>query len=210
MQLQPPLEINLMKPDKNTTPKSTFNSFFTKSNSYLHANGFKEWIFYPGMLFRDTEAWWTDNGLRPTPHEGIDLCFYRDSTGQEHRIDSGTKIPVMNTGDIVHIHDDFLGKSIYVKHSINNKNRNTLHTIYGHTVPQSHCVTGEKVHEGDIIAEVATIPENSKALPHIHITTAWIHESLPCKRLNWNTIWTSKAVTLCNPLEYIDTRLEVP
>ena len=158
------------------------------------------------MLFHDTEAWWTDNGVRPTPHEGIDLCFYRDSTGRVLRINSGTKIPVMYAGNIVHIHDDFLGKSIYVKHRMNNKNGDTLHTIYGHTIPQNHCVTGKRVHEGDIIAEAAAIPEKSKVLPHIHITTAWIHESLPCKRLNWDTIWTSKSVTLCNPLEYIDIK----
>ena len=158
------------------------------------------------MLFHDTEAWWTDNGARPTPHEGIDLCFYRDSTERVLRINSGTKIPVMYAGNIVHIHDDFLGKSIYVKHRMNNKSGDTLHTIYGHTIPQNHCVTGKRVHEGDIIAEVAAIPENSKVLPHIHITTAWIHESLPCKRLNWDTIWTSKSVTLCNPLEYIDIK----
>jgi hypothetical protein len=195
-----------MKPYENTTPKSAFNSFFTKSNSRLHADSFKEWIFYPGMLFHDTEAWWADSSARPTPHEGIDLCFYRDNTGQVRRIDSGTKIPVMYTGDIVHIHDDFLGKSIYVKHSMNNKSGDTLHTIYGHTVPQSHCVIGTRVHEGDIIAEVAAISEESKVLPHIHITTAWIHKSLSYKRLNWETIWNSKSIALCDPLEYIGAK----
>ena len=194
-----------MKPEENTIPKSTFNSFFTKSNSYLHADRFKEWIFYPGMFFHDTEAWWTDNSVRPTPHEGIDLCFYGDNTGQVQRIDSGTKIPVMYSGNIVHIHNDFLGKSMYVKHNITDKG-NTLHSIYGHTVPQSHCVIGTRVHEGDIIAEVAAISDESKVLPHIHITTAWIHRSLSCKRLNWETIWSSKSVTLCNPLDYINIK----
>ena len=194
-----------MKPEENTIPKSTFNSFFTKSNSYLHADRFKEWIFYPGMFFHDTEAWWTDNSVRPTPHEGIDLCFYGDNTGQVQRIDSGTKIPVMYSGNIVHIHNDFLGKSMYVKHNITDKG-NTLHSIYGHTVPQSHCVIGARVHEGDIIAEVAAISDESKVLPHIHITTAWIHKSLSCKRLNWETIWSSKSVTLCNPLDYINIK----
>lgn len=195
-----------MKPDESTIPKSAFNSFFTKSNSPLHANRFKEWIFYPGMLFHDTEAWWTDNGLRPTPHEGIDLCFYRDTTGQVRRIDSGTKTPVMYAGDIVHIHDDFLGKSIYVKHSMSSKSGDTLHTIYGHTIPQNHYVAGKRADEGDIIAEVAAISEKSKVLPHIHITMAWIPESLSCKKLNWDTISTSKSITLCNPLEHIDIK----
>ena len=191
-----------MKPEKNKIPESTFKTFFVKHNSFH--NGFKEWIFYPGMLFHDMEAWWTDRGSRPTPHEGIDLCFYKDNTGQVRRIDNGTKIPVMYTGDIVHIHDDFLGKSIYVKHSINDKNGNALHTIYGHTTPRNCYDTEKRVHEGDIIAEVAAIPENSKIFPHIHITMAWIHKSLPCKKLNWDTIWNSYSVTLCNPLEHID------
>ena len=89
---------------------------------------------------------------------------------------------------------------------MNNKNGDTLHTIYGHTAPQNHGATGKRVHEGDIIAEVAAISEESKVLPHIHITTAWIHKSISCKKLNWDTIWTSKSVTLCNPLEYIDIK----
>ncbi|MBC8549676.1 MAG: hypothetical protein H8D23_08485 [Candidatus Brocadiales bacterium] len=198
-----------MKPEENTIPESTFKTFFTKHNNF-HTYGFKEWIFYPGMLFQDMEAWWTDNGLRPTPHEGIDLCFYRDNTGQVRRIDIGTKIPVMYAGDIVHIHDDFLGKSIYVKHCINDKSGNSLHTIYGHTNPRNLQDTKKRVCEGDIIAEVAAISEDSKVLPHIHITMAWIPESLPCKKLNWDTIWNSRSVTLCNPLEYIDTKLDVP
>ncbi|MBC8552948.1 MAG: hypothetical protein H8D23_25260 [Candidatus Brocadiales bacterium] len=198
-----------MKPEENTIPESTFKTFFTKHNNF-HTYGFKEWVFYPGMLFQNMEAWWTDNGLRPTPHEGIDLCFYRDNAGKVRRIDNGTKIPVMYTGDIVHTHDDFLGKSIYVKHSINDKSGNALHTIYGHTIPRNLHDTKKRVRQGDIIAEVAAVPENSKVLPHIHITMAWIPESLPCKRLNWGTIWTSRSVTLCNPLEYIDTKLEVP
>jgi Peptidase family M23. len=197
-----------MKPEENTIPESTFKTFFTKHNNF-HTYGFKEWVFYPGMLFQDMEAWWTDNGLRPTPHEGIDLCFYRDNAGKVRRIDNGTKIPVMYTGDIVHTHDDFLGKSIYVKHRIKDKSGNALYTIYGHTTPRNHYLTGKKVREGDIIAEVAALPENSKIFPHIHITIAWIHKSLPCKKLDWNTIWNSRLVTLCNPLEHIDAKLEV-
>jgi len=199
-----------MKHEENMIPESTFNTFFAKHNSGLHTYGFKEWIFYPGMRFEDREAWWTDNGSRPTPHEGIDLCFYRNKREQVCRIDNGTKIPVMYTGDIVHIHDDFLGKSIYVRHRIKDKSENALYTIYGHTTPRNHYLTEKRVREGDIIAEVAALSENSKIFPHIHITMAWIHKSLPCRKLNWGTIWSSRLVTLCNPLEYIDSKLEVP
>ena len=78
----------------------------------------------------------------------------------------------MYNGDIVHIHDDFLGKSIYVKHSINDKSGNALHTIYGHTATREvRHVTGKRVREGDIIAEIAALSENSK----IHPTYPYYH-----------------------------------
>ncbi len=194
-----------MEAEDETIPKSTFKTLLVEYNSDLHTHGFKEWIFYPGMLFQDIETWWADNGFRPAPHEGIDLCFYRDNTGQVRRIGKRTKIPVMYTGKIVHTHDDFLGKSIYVKHGINNKGGNTLHTIYGHTIPGDYNVAGKSVCEGDIIAEAA-LPESSKIPTHIHLTMAWIPESLPSKKLNWDIIGNNRLVTLCNPLKYIVTR----
>ena len=200
-----------MKPEENIRyMKSTFKTFLAKHNNDFHTYGFKEWIFYPGMLFKDREAWWTDNGFRPAPHEGIDLCFYRDNKGQVRRIGNGTKIPVMYTGEIVHIHDDFLGKSIYVRHSIKDNSGNALHTIYGHTAPmETAMITGKRVREGDIIAEIAALSKNSKIHPHIHITMAWIPETLSCKKLNWKTIGDPRLVTLCNPLEYIDIKYTV-
>lgn len=130
------------------------------------------------MSFQDIEAWWTDNSLKHVLHEGIDICFYRDNAGQILRISEGTKIPVMYTGDIVHIYDGFPGKSIYVKHRINDKSGNTLHTIYGHTIPWSRHNTEKRVRKGDIIAEIAALSENSKTPPHIHITMVWTPETL--------------------------------
>ncbi len=112
----------------------------------------------------------------------------------------------MYTGDIVHTHDDFLGKSIYVKHGIKDKSENSLYTIYGHTIPENHHVTGKRVHEGDIIAEIASLSESNKILPHLHITIAWLPKSLPYHQFNWETIGNPRLVTLCNPLEYINTR----
>jgi len=194
-----------MKPEENKTPKSTFNSFFIKHNNYLNTHGFKEWIFYPGMLFQDMEAWWTDNGLRPIPHEGIDLCFYTDNTGQVRRIDNGTKIPVMYSGDIVHIHDDFLGKSIYVKHNITDKG-NTLHSVYGHTVPAKNNNAGKTVYKGDIIATISPTSIESKIPAHVHITTAWLPEDISYNKLNWVSINNPDIATLRNPLDYINIK----
>ena len=186
-------------------PKSSFNSFFTKQNNF-NKHGFKEWVFYPGMLYQDTEAWWSDDTVRPTPHEGIDLCFYKDNNGQIRRIANGTKIPIMYAGKIAHIHDDFMGKSIYVKHNTINKMGNILHTIYGHTIPLNHLGTNMTFREGDIIAEMAISPKNKSIHPHIHITIAWLPESLSYEKINWETIGNPKLVTLCNPFEYLDIK----
>ncbi len=183
-------------------PKSKFNSFFINHNDF-NKYGFKEWIFYPGMLYQDMDTWWTDNSVRPIPHEGIDLCFYKDNSGQVRRIGKETKIPVMYDGEIVHIHDDFLGKSIYVKHDTTDKTGNILHTVYGHTIPLNHHDTSMPVREGEIIAEMAISPKNRKIHPHIHITMVWLPESLSIKKTNWKTIGDPQLVTLCNPLEYL-------
>ncbi len=189
-------------------PKSTFNSFFTKHNDF-NTHGFKEWVFYPGMLYHDTEAWWSDAAVRSSSHEGIDLCFYKDNSGQVHHIKKGIKIPVMYDGEIVHIHDDFLGKSIYVKHNTINEMGNILHTIYGHTIPLNPHDTNTTVHEGDIIAEMAISSMNKRIHPHIHITMAWLPESLSYKKTNWETVGNPQLVTHFNPLEYLDIKYSI-
>ncbi len=161
------------------------------------------------MLYQDMDTWWTDNSARPIPHEGIDLCFYKDNSGQVRRIGKETKIPVMYDGEIVHIHDDFLGKSIYVKHNTIDETGNILHTVYGHTIPLNHHDTNMTVCEGEIIAKMAISPKNRKIHPHIHITIAWLPESLSIKKINWKTIGNSQLVTLCNPIEYLGIKYTV-
>ncbi len=183
-------------------PESKFNSFFIQYNSFK-THRFEKWIFYPGMLFQDTEAWWANDAVRPTPHEGIDLCFYKDNSGQIHRIGKGTKIPVMYDGEVAHIQDDFLGQSIYVKHNTIDKTGNILHTVYGHTIPLNHHATNMILREGDIIAEMAISQKSRKIHPHIHITMAWLPDSLSYKKINWETLGNPQLASLCNPIEYL-------
>jgi len=44
----------------------------------LDQSRFESWIFCLGMLFNSPDKWWGDHGSRDYPHEGIDLCLYRD------------------------------------------------------------------------------------------------------------------------------------
>ncbi len=194
---------------ETTIPKSTFNTLFVQYND-LNAYSFEEWVFYPGMLFQDLHTWWSNGDVRPTPHEGIDICFFRDKNGQVRRLGKDTNIPVMYDGEIIHIHDDFLGKSIYVKHNSSDKNGKALYTIYGHTIPENHYGVGKIVCEGDIIATIAADATKGRRIPpHLHITTAWLPESLSRKELNWQIISDPQLVALCNPLDLIDCRYHI-
>ncbi|KAA3607638.1 MAG: hypothetical protein D8M57_10370 [Candidatus Scalindua sp. AMX11] len=189
--------------EKNTIPKSAFNTFFEQHNAFQSC-GFSEWVFSPGMLYRDRNSWWKSGAIRPVPHEGIDLYLFRDKTGQICRLNGYTMIPVMYDGLLMHIHDDFLGKSLYVKHHISIKGQ-TLHTIYGHVVPEKSSELGDTAREGEIIATVASPSKKSAVPPHVHITMAWLPDTLSCKELNWETIGNHDHITLCNPLDFIDT-----
>ena len=89
--------------------KSRFTEIFIHENA-LEAAGFDEWIFLPGMMFRAQDKWWGDRGKREKAHEGIDLCLYKDRQDRIQRLKKNAKIPVMYSGKIVGILDDFLGK----------------------------------------------------------------------------------------------------
>ncbi|MCF6148303.1 MAG: M23 family metallopeptidase [Candidatus Kuenenia sp.] len=189
--------------------KSRFHHFFLQQNEFDRF-GFDEWVFYPGMLFNDSQKWWAGRDVvRRSPHEGIDFCFYRDSTGLICNLDEKTKIPVLFEGKVVRIHNDFLGKSVYVQHNVHGKQEQSLFTIYGHMTPLSGLAQGDFLQEGDILATVANTRECTKILPHAHITVAWISESFPHEKLNWEAISNPHLATLCNPLEFIDCKFTV-
>lgn len=189
--------------------KSRFNEFLIRHNG-LDEFGFEEWIFCPGMLFHGQDTWWEDGGIRQSPHEGLDYCFYRDTGGQNHRLNEKTKIPVMYDGNIVNICDDFLGKSVFVNHDISDDRGNRLHTIYGHTSPYDNVDAGSVFQEGEAFATIADAGKKStKVLAHLHISVAWVPEAFPRKELNWKTISDLQAITLCDPLEYIDGKYKV-
>lgn len=188
-----------------TIRKSRFNEFFLTYNNF-DKSGFNEWVFYPGMLFNDAYKWW-DAGVRKRPHEGIDICFYRDKSGIVRNLDERIKVPVMYSGEIVHIGDDFLGKSLYVGHTMYDDNGNKLHTIYGHTNPYPWINIGRILNEGDIMATIAeTNKKGTGIFPHVHISVVWLPESFSKEHLGWETICISNEVVLCNPLEFIDCR----
>ncbi len=180
--------------------KSSFNEWFARHNRLA----FHGWVFRSGMLFLDSDKWWKKDEVRQRPHEGLDFCFYRGSDERVYSLDRNTRIPVMYGGEILKIGDDFLGKSLYIGHSICDEKGNRLCTIYGHTKPINDARVGKVVNEGDIVAVVADDKaEITKISPHLHVSVAWLHPTFPCEKLDWKTLTDPHVATLLNPLNFI-------
>jgi hypothetical protein len=170
----------------------------------LAAQGFAQWAFYPGMLFQAPAKWWGDRGLRSSPHEGIDLCLYRDTGGAIHCLDKTAKIPAIYAGQLKSIRDDYLGKTLFVAHDIHDSTGNQCYTIYGHTAPCAGMVPGERVPEGEIITAIADRKDSRITIvPHLHISVAWVPETFPAEQLAWESMNSRHHIVFVNPLDVL-------
>ena len=114
---------------------SKFMEFMLEHNR-PRMDGFKGWVFHPGMRFQALEKWWGDQGRRAVPHEGLDLYSFEAAGGRVKTVDQQTQIPAAFAGQVVKIDRDFLGKSIYISHAIYTAGGRQLLSAVGHTVPQ--------------------------------------------------------------------------
>jgi hypothetical protein len=171
----------------------------------LDSLGFKEWIFHPAMLFGSLYKWWDDLGKRQGPHEGLDLCLYRTKEGNINYLPGGTKIPVIFEGQVVKVSADFLGESIFVSHGAYASNGNRLYTIYGHIKPGNHICPGMRLSEGDFIGVITDTRNSGVVIPnHLHVSVAWIPDTMHVPDLGWQTINDPTKVVLLDPLSVIE------
>ena len=189
--------------------RTRFSEYLIGYNG-LSERGFRKWVFYPGMVFNSTDKWWGMGGERDKPHEGLDLCLYRDEDGGNYSLGTTAKVPVMYEGVVVRIIDDFIGKSVFVSHAIYDGKGNQLHTIYGHVEPCDGIIRDTILNEGNIIATITDAKKKkAKMSSHIHISVAWIPKTLYYKKLNWETLNDSSIVTLLDPLGVISCKYEI-
>lgn len=189
-------------------PKSGFSENFLRINGL--PDTFAAWVFYPGMLFRAKNIWWKGPGGRGRPHEGLDLCYYRDREGRIRSLHQGLSIPVMYEGEIVKTERDFLGESVYMRHTGLAENATEFFTIYGHVVPFSPAVSGRMLRKGDILGTIADASLRNPHIPsHLHITAAMISGPPSPERLSWSAMQNEDTVTLMDPLSILDGNFEI-
>lgn len=182
--------------------KSSFKENFLKINNLQRQ--FDEWALRPGMLFRASEKWWGSGGVRARPHEGLDLCCYKDKRGNEHLLVAGALVPVIYRGEILKIEDDLIAKSVYVGHDIYDGEGNRLHTIYGHITPAEEVRRGAILEEGDIIGVIAEPAKKKITIhAHLHISVAFIATSFHSEDLTWKVMADTRMVFLHDPLKII-------
>ena len=181
--------------------KSGFTEHFIRANG-LGKNDFEEWLLCSGMLFKAPNTWWGIQGKRKKLHEGLDLGFYRNQKTEIIGFNDSTKIPTIYDGVIVGIFNDFLGKSIFVKHEISSADAGTLFTIFGHVNPEKEIYPGMRLEEGEIIASVANTG-TSRMSPHLHLSIGWAKKEITEEILDWKIISSSEMLKLIDPLETI-------
>jgi hypothetical protein len=182
---------------------SRFTQFLVRENG-LDETGFQEWVFYPGMLFNAMDKWWSNQGKRENPHEGLDLCFYRDRENRILNLDEKTKIPVLYHGVVVRVMDDFIGKSVMVEHRPPDSDHPRFCTIYGHTNLPRGLDVGRIFKAGDLLATLARPNKSQRNIPpHLHLSVGWIFNKISYETLDWKTMSTSKTLKWVDPLKVI-------
>ncbi len=192
-------------PAKSVSPReSRFTRMLIEANA-LDQSGFEQWIFCNGMLFNSPYKWWGDHGRRDYPHEGIDLCLYRDRLRRIRRIDEKTRIPVMHAGVIKAIFKDYLGQAIVIEHQDCDGLTGGFISFYAHTKPLASIEVGMRVKEGDIIASLGdTSNSKAKIIPHLHFSLGRPSGSFSYDGFVWNTIRSPEMFILVDPLAIMD------
>ncbi len=138
-------------------------------------------------------------------HEGLDLCLYRTEEGDIHYVEENTKIPLLFKGQVVKIVGDFLGESVFIRHSIYDSDGSQLYTIYGHIKHDVNIHPGDKLSEGEIIGVIADKRKGGEVIPqHLHISVAWITNTVHQHELGWQMMGDPTIAVLLDPLSVIE------
>jgi len=140
---------------------------------------------------------------RARPHEGIDLCFYRGVADNIFQIDERATVPAMYDGIVVKIIDDFIGKTIIMKHSFPDIDEGIFLTLYGHTVPAKDLAMGKSMKADEIIATLAPFKGLTAPVPHLHLTLARSPGSIFLDTLDWTNIGNPDIVHLIDPSQIV-------
>ncbi|MDR0842471.1 MAG: M23 family metallopeptidase [Acidobacteriota bacterium] len=164
-------------------------------------SGFDRWRFRPGMGFGAETEWWGPRGRRRTTHEGLDFVegFRGDAV---NLVPEGTPVCAVASGEVVAALDDFMGKTVVVRHpSSRQSNGMVFHTLLSHI--QTEGALPASVVKGELLGRVGKRP-GVRIRPHLHLTGAWYPADFPFADAGIDTImhpgFTPAVLANLNPL----------
>lgn len=178
------------------------DSFFRQFVELNHLAQVSHFLFLPGMLFNDTGQWWRAKGMRPRPHEGIDIYLMQDMETGVTNVRPQMLIPAILPGYLVHFHRDFLGETLYIRHPEMRREDAVLHTLYGHLQFIADRSCPAFIDKGQRVGVIS--PSARSAVPaHLHLSYAWIREGQRIEELSWETMSTGSNVVFIDPLPFL-------
>jgi hypothetical protein len=191
-----------MKTSTEERTSSVFTDIFVSLNGLGGEEGFAEWHFKKGMRFGEAGKWWIDGGRRPHLHEGVDFCYYVAGNGAIKTVSPDTCVPPLYAGKVVNVFDDFIGRTILLKHRIAGDNNLQLYSLYGHVNPLPHIVIGADVDFSEKMATIADRNIKKRPMPsHLHLSTIWLPHFFPAETFHWG-MEDDIAVFFCDPLDF--------
>ena len=180
--------------------------------NHLDRCGFFRFVFFDGMLFGSDQKWWGKKGRRRFPHEGLDLCFFEDHRGNSFRLDASVTVPMLYDGQVEHITDDFLGKTVISSHVIDARvfgdndragtGKISVLSLYGHLRLDKELRIGDAIKQDEIFASIAAIDNpKKKLLPHLHISLARPEMLPPAHQIEWALLNTADRSVFMNPFD---------
>lgn len=185
-------------PNRSPAPLLPASPLHEKLVPPLAGHDFAAWLIIDGMGFQDRNKWW-DSGPRQKMHEGLDLVYYRSTTGGLGRLAPGHSVPAAYDGKVAKSLSDFLGKSVFLAHEIFDGQERRLYSVYGHTVPYPDLQCGQTVKAGAALARIAPAKPTQKVVPHLHLTLAWVPAALSPDILDWQRLTTDRDIELLDP-----------
>lgn len=170
------------------------------ANSLGQRTGFRQFLFFPGMLFASSQKWWADGGLRTGFHEGVDLCFYEGAAGQSFRLDEATRVPAAFDGCVAAVIDDFLGRTVIAEHSLPPW-PGKIFILYAHISPDENLCQGQRLAAGQTFGTIAPPAQNGVLPPHLHLS-AMLPEKIPSLEiLEWPLLNSLEPESFLDPLD---------
>jgi len=170
--------------------KNRFAEMLVDANR-IEAATFKCWVFCPGMQFNSPHKWWGDRGQRDFRHEGVDFCLYEDRSGQMHRLDEKTRIPVMAGGVVRAVFRDYLGQAVIVEHDDVQGGEGSYLSIYAHTHPREDLrpvlLSGQ---------EISSPPSPTPAVPRSRSSRTCIFPSDVLRRISFIGIFSGTSCAI--------------